>query len=249
MTSFYRLAVVIPVFNHEESIPLTLKEVLKFDYPVLLIDDGSHLACQQVLSDLAKTYPEQVSLLRLEENRGKGGALKAGFKKLRDEGFSHAVQIDSDGQHDLSDFSSFVDTSVDNPDALVTGYPLYDESVPRLRYYCRYLTHIWVWINTLSFHIRDTMCGFRIYPLVSVTDLLSRENCGNRMDFDPEVIVRWSWQAYPIVNLPTRVNYPADGISHFNVWHDNWLISIMHARLFFGMLIRLPKILLRRFNG
>ena len=93
------------------------------------------------------------------------------------------------------------------------------------------------------------MCGFRVYPLYRVTGMLENESCGNRMDFDPEVIVRWSWRGYAIVNLPTRVNYPTDGVSHFKLWLDNWLISVMHTRLFFGMLIRFPKIIFRRING
>ena len=249
MANPYHLAVLIPVYNHEKSIGQTLSEVLAYEYPVLLVDDGSRETCKQVLLNLAESFSDRVTLIRLESNMGKGGAIKAGFKQLKNAGYSHAVQIDSDGQHSLSDLPLFVATSIENPLALVTGYPVYDESVPKLRYYCRYLTHVWVWINTLSFEIRDTMCGFRVYPLNLVTEMLENESCGNRMDFDPEVIVRWSWRGYAIVNLPTRVNYPIDGISHFNLWLDNWLISVMHTKLFFGMLIRSPKILFRRING
>jgi len=249
MNSNHKLAVVIPVYNHEESIGPTLKEVLAFDYPVLLIDDGCQPSCRDVLVKLVDTFSDRVSLLRLERNSGKGGALKAGFSWLKTNGFSHAIQIDSDGQHDLSDLPGFVDASLKNPAALVTGYPVYDASVPKVRYYCRYFTHVWVWINTLSFHIKDTMCGFRVYPVDAVVDLLRLEPCGDRMDFDPEIIVRWHWRGYAIVNLPTKVKYPSDGVSHFHVWHDNWLISAMHARLFFGMLYRLPGILWQRISG
>ena len=93
------------------------------------------------------------------------------------------------------------------------------------------------------------MCGFRAYPLSAVVNLLGNETCGNRMDFDSEIMVRWHWQGGNIKNLPTEVRYPLDGVSHFNAWHDNLLISLMHTRLFFGMLIRLPKILRRRIYG
>lgn len=242
-------AVVIPVFNHEEAIGPTLVSVLEYGYPVLLVDDGCGAICRDVLIELEQQYGDEVRLIRLEQNGGKGAAVKAGFRELLRLGYSHALQIDADGQHDLNDLPLFMETGKRCPQALVTGYPQYDDSVPALRYYARYLTHVWVWINTLSFKIKDTMCGFRIYPLASVVSLLERESCGNRMDFDPEVIVRWVWQGLPVKNLPTKVHYPIDGVSHFNAVKDNTLISLMHARLFFGMLSRLPAIIRNRRHG
>ena len=143
----------------------------------------------------------------------------------------------------------YLETAFSNPDSLVAGYPVFDVDIPRIRFYGRYLTHFWVCINTLSFAIRDTMCGFRVYPLVAVVAMLKQEKCGNRMDFDPEVIVRWYWRGGKVINLPTRVRYPTDGISHFDKWKDNLLISLMHARLFLGMLYRLPGMLWRRARG
>ena len=245
----FRPAVLIPVYDHELAIGSTLDEVLSHDYPVMMVDDGSGDACRDTLVELRARHPDRVSLLRLEQNGGKGAAVKAGFNALLAEGFSHAVQIDADGQHDVSDLPLFLETAAENSQALVTGYPVFDGDIPRTRFYGRYLTHVWVWINTLSFVIRDTMCGFRVYPLVAVVDMLKQEKCGNRMDFDPEVIVRWYWRGGKVINLPTRVRYPMDGISHFDTWKDNRLISLMHARLFLGMLYRLPGILWRRARG
>jgi len=245
----FRPAVLIPVYNHETAIGPILDEVLTHDYPVLLIDDGSSDACRDVLIELRDQNTDRVSLVRLAQNGGKGKAVKAGFDSLMGKGYSHAVQIDADGQHDISDLPLFLETSLDNPNCLIIGYPTFDESIPRIRFYGRYLTHVWIWINTLSFEIRDTMCGYRVYPLAAVVELLAQGKCGNRMDFDPEIIVRWHWSGGKIVNLPTRVRYPIDGISHFNIWNDNVLISLMHARLFFGMLYRLPEILWRRVRG
>jgi glycosyltransferase involved in cell wall biosynthesis len=133
-----------------------------------------------------------------------------------------------------------------HPEAVICGVPQYDASVPKGRLYGRYLTHVWVWINTLSFAIRDSMCGFRLYPLRAVAELAEREPIGQRMDFDTEVLVRLYWRGREVVNLPTPVTYPRDGVSHFDVWRDNLRISRMHARLFFGMLLRAPRLLLRR---
>lgn len=245
----FKAAIVIPVYNHEEAIGPTLARTLEYGYPVLLVDDGSSAACRDVLIQLDQQYGDRVHLIRLAQNGGKGAAVKAGLRQLLKLGYTHAVQIDADGQHDLTDLPHFMATGQRLPDTLVTGYPRYDESVPALRYYARYLTHIWVWINTLSFRIKDTMCGFRVYPLVQVVQLLDQEPCGNRMDFDPEVIVRWAWRGLPVENLPTNVHYPIDGVSHFNAVKDNVLISLMHARLFFGMLRRLPSIIRKRFRG
>ncbi|MDH3759452.1 MAG: glycosyltransferase family 2 protein [Gammaproteobacteria bacterium] len=244
----YRPAVLIPVYDHEEAIGPTLSQVLQHDCPVMLVDDGSGETCRQRLLQLREQHSQRVSLLRLEVNGGKGAAVKAGLMALMEQGYSHAIQLDADGQHEISDLPRFLAASKASPTHLVSGYPQYD-NVPWIRYYARYLTHVWIWINTLSFEIRDTMCGFRVYPLAAVTEMLAREPCGDRMEFDPEVMVRWSWRGGRVVNLPIRVNYPIDGVSHFNLWKDNLLISWMHTRLFFGMLYRLPVILWRKLNG
>lgn len=111
----------------------------------------------------------------------------------------------------------------------------------------RYLTHFWVWVETLSLSIKDSMCGFRVYPLNDVIGLLEHTQLGDRMDFDPEVLVRLSWRGLEIISIPTRVIYPKDGLSHFRLVEDNVLITRMHFRLVFGMTWRLPVLLLRKF--
>lgn len=245
----FRAAVLIPVYNHEHAIGQTLGAVLAQDCAVLLVDDGSDDSCARVLAGLQQSNPERVSLLRLPRNAGKGAAVKAGMRALLEAGYSHGVQIDADGQHDIADLPRFLETARRHPECLVSGYPEFGADVPRIRFYARYLTHAWVWINTLSLQIRDAMCGFRVYPLAAVSALLETEHCGDRMEFDPEILVRWHWNGGGVVNLPTRVSYPLDGISHFKLLRDNLLISGMHARLFFGMLRRLPAILGRRLRG
>jgi glycosyltransferase involved in cell wall biosynthesis len=238
--------VVIPVFDHEHAIATMVEGVLAAGVPCLLVDDGSGALCARELDRLAALHAPRVRLLRLPANRGKGGAVLAGFRQAGGEGFSHVLQIDADGQHDPADIPKFLALARAHPDAVVCGVPLYDASVPKGRLYGRYLTHVWVWINTLSFAIRDSMCGFRVYPLPPVLRLMDEETIGLRMDFDVEVLVRLFWRGVVVRNLPTRVTYPLDGVSHFDVWRDNARISRMHARLFFGMLRRLPRLLVRR---
>lgn len=235
--------VIIPVYNHEHAISAVVRQVRARGLPVLLVDDGSQPSCARVLDELAAQ--QEVDLVRHAKNGGKGAAVMTGLKEAARLGYSHAVQIDADGQHALEDLPRFLKEAEAHPHAFVTGQPQYDETVPRGRLYGRYLTHVWVWINTLSLAIRDSMCGFRVYPLSETLPALV-PSIGKRMDFDPEIAVRLVWRGVPVINLPTAVRYPLDGVSHFDVLWDNVRISGMHARLFFGMLWRLPILLWRK---
>ncbi|WP_327439428.1 glycosyltransferase family 2 protein [Pseudomonas donghuensis] len=238
---------VIPVYNHELAVPAVVADLLAAGLPCVLVDDASSPACAAVLRQLAEH--QQVFLVQLQVNQGKGGAVMAGLREAARLGFSHALQVDADGQHDLADVSRFLEQSQAYPQALICGYPQYDASVPKGRLYARYLTHVWVWINSLSLQIPDSMCGFRVYPLPPTLALIDAVNLGKRMDFDPEILVRLAWRNQPMRWLPTKVHYPADGLSHFRLFHDNALISKMHTKLFFGMLLRAPAILWRRWQA
>jgi len=238
---------VIPVYNHEAAVPAVIEALLQAGLPCVLVDDASSPTCAAVLEQLAEH--EQVSLVKLPVNQGKGGAVMTGMREAARLGFTHVLQVDADGQHDLQDIAVFLDASRNHPEALICGYPQYDDSVPKGRLYARYLTHVWVWINSLSLQIRDSMCGFRVYPLPPVLALINSVKLGKRMDFDSDILVRLSWRNQPMRWLPTKVHYPLDGLSHFRMFHDNALISSMHTRLFFGMLVRLPSILWRRWRA
>ncbi len=240
------ICAVIPVYNHGAAIGAVVRAVLGHGLPCVLVDDGSDAECARVLADIALMCPERVALTRLPVNQGKGGAMMAGLLLALQRGYTHALQIDADGQHNVQDVPAFLALSQLYPDRVICGCPVYDESVPKGRLYGRYLTHVWVWINTLSFAIQDSMCGFRVYPLASTVALIESTSIGRRMDFDVEILVRLHWRGIGIVNLPTRVSYPSDGVSHFRVLLDNVLISRMHAKLFLGMLLRMPALLWRK---
>lgn len=244
-----KLCAVIPVYNHEHAVGAVVASLRQQGLSVILVDDASTTACAKVLDGLAAVNPEYVHLERHALNQGKGGAVMTGFKAAAKLGFSHVLQLDADGQHSSHDIPAFIQAANNHPDAVICGYPVFDDSIPKARFYGRYATHIWVWINTLSLRIRDSMCGFRIYPLAPVLALMERCRLGKRMDFDTEILVRLDWAGVPIINQATHVGYPTDGISHFRVWLDNTLISTMHTRLFFGMLPRIPKLLWRLLSG
>jgi glycosyltransferase involved in cell wall biosynthesis len=237
---------VIPCYNHPATVGGMVAAVRGQGLKVILVDDGSEPGCARVLDDLAREHGAMLDLVRLPINQGKGGAMMAGLRRAKALGYTHALQVDADAQHDVRDLPKFLAASARAPLAVICGQPIYDASVPKGRLYGRYLTHVWVWINTLSLDIRDSMCGFRVYPLGSVVALIDQVRLGMRMDFETELLVRLHWRRVPIVNMPTRVIYPADGISHFKVLRDNVLISGMHARLFGGMLLRMPLLLWRK---
>lgn len=221
---------LIPCYNHAGPLAAVLARLAEFKLPCLLVDDGSEPVAAAALDALAAQHP-WVSLLRHSHNQGKGGAVMTGLRRAHELGFSHALQVDADGQHDLTDLPALLAEARQHPAALVSGRPLYDDSVPKGRLYGRYITHVWVWIETLSFAIKDSMCGFRVYPLAPTCALLERVTLGRRMDFDTEVMVRLHWAGVPMRFVPTRVIYPVDGRSHFRLFRDNLDISWMHTRL------------------
>ena len=239
-----RLALVIPNYNHRQAITVTLERLAPFNLPCYLVDDGSDDETRYLLIQLTKQY-DWVTLLHHPLNRGKGAAVTTGLRAAYADGYSHALQIDADGQHDLDDIPAMITKATEQPQALISGLPQYDESVPKGRLYGRYITHFWVWVETLSLEIKDSMCGFRVYPLAETEALFLSQSLGERMDFDIEILVKLYWQGVKIIHLPTKVIYPEDGSSHFQGIKDNLRISAMHTKLFFGMLKRLPNLLSR----
>lgn len=236
--------VVIPVYNHEHAIGAVVGAIREQGVPMVLVDDGSSEACAEVLRRLSAA-PE-VTLVRHEINRGKGAAVVTGMRTASARGYTHAVQIDADGQHTVSDVTRFVNEARQHPDVVICGRPIFDASIPRSRYYGRYLTHGLVWLETLSFELVDTMCGFRVYPLAVTLALLDRTGVGPRMDFDTEVLVRLHWRGVRTRWLATQVRYPLDGVSHFRMFRDNVRMTLLHIGLLLGMLVRLPLLLWRK---
>ncbi|MEZ8806665.1 glycosyltransferase [Vibrio atlanticus] len=245
--SDYKACFLIPCFNHGETMPAVVSSLHHFELPIIIVDDGSELTTKQFLAPLVEN--SNVTLVTLEQNQGKGGAVKTGIKRAQQLGFSHAIQIDADGQHDLDALPALIEASQAKPQRLISGQPVYDDSVPKARLYGRYATHIWVWIETLSLSIKDSMCGFRAYPIDKTQTVLNKYDVGSRMDFDIEILVRLYWEGCDIDFIETRVIYPENGVSHFDALWDNVKISWMHTRLFFGMLPRAPKLIARHFKS
>ncbi|MDG1645855.1 glycosyltransferase [Klebsiella huaxiensis] len=241
----FQPCVLIPCYNHGAMMAGVLARLQPFGLPCIVVDDGSDDATRDELARLA-AEDKNLTLIRLPINSGKGAATICGMQAAAEAGFSHAVQVDADGQHAIEDIPELLALAELHPTALISGQPIYDDSIPRSRLYGRWVTHVWVWIETLSLQLKDSMCGFRVYPVAPTLQLAQRVTLGKRMDFDTEVMVRLYWQGSTSYFVPTRVTYPLDGLSHFDALKDNLRISRMHTRLFFGMLPRIPSLLFRR---
>ncbi|MCR9212225.1 MAG: glycosyltransferase family 2 protein [Proteobacteria bacterium] len=235
------LCAIVPSHNHHKHIRPVIDALRKENLGIYIIDDGSDETTRQALLDLHNPS-EDIIVHRHEQNRGKGFAVIKGFKLAFSDGYSHALQIDADGQHDLTQLPELLKAATHNPSALISGEPIYDETIPTSRKIARWITHVWVWIETLSTGISDSMCGYRVYPLVSALEVVHEETVGQFMDFDTEIMVRMSWRGAPIQMIPIKVTYPSDNISNFQLLADNWRITKMHTRLVFAMLVRLPQV-------
>lgn len=245
-SSTMKVCVVIPVFNHSQFVGKVLQNIQKYELFSIVVNDGSAAEDTEALRALFAN-DKQVRLVERLENGGKGAAVHDGMRVAADLGFTHVIQVDADGQHNMEDISRLLALANTYPDALITGVPVYDDSVPRTRLISRYITHFWVWVETLSFSIKDSMCGFRVYPLAQTLPLLN-ERLGKRMEFDTQIMVRMHWQGTQVISVPTKVIYPEDGVSNFRLVRDNVRITWMHTRLFFGMIVRLPILLARKFK-
>ena len=240
-----KICCVIPNYNHTRGFADLVKSIKRTDLPVYIINDASDDDARRIMESIANANDE-VTLIHHATNKGKGGAVKTGLKQALADGMTHALQIDADGQHQVDDISVFIETAKTYPDQVISGKPVYDDSIPTHRYLARYITHFWVCIETLSTSLRDTMCGFRVYPLRETVSLIERINTGDRMDFDIEILVRLYWSGVKTQYIDTRIIYPEDGLSHFRSLEDNLKISWLHTRLFFGMIPRIPQLLWSR---
>lgn len=241
----FRPCFVLPVYDPGPSLARTVAALATYGLPMYLADDGSGPGTRQELARLAAEQP-LIRLLSLSPNRGKGAAVMAALRRAGQDGFTHALQVDADGQHDPGAAAEFLALGRAHPGAVVAGVPQYDHSVPPARRYWRYANHVWVWINTLSLDIRDSLCGFRLYPLAPTLALAARVRIPTRMEFDTAIIIRLHWAGVPVLNAPVAVTYPSDGISHFRAGRDTLRLIWLHTRLFFQMLPRAPRLLARR---
>ncbi len=221
--------VIIPTYDNPTTIRGVVEGVGRSGLDVIVVDDGSGREAREALDAMAREG--LCDLVRRSSNGGKGAAVKAGLERAAERGFSHALQVDADGQHALEDVPRLLEVARERPSALVLGQPEFDASAPRGRLMARKLSVFWADVETRGHVIADPLCGFRVYP---VGEALAAGARGDGMDFDPEIAVRMVWRGVPVINVPTRVRYvPPEqgGVSHFRLVRDNAAIAWMHTRL------------------
>lgn len=241
-----RFCAVIPTYNNPLTIRLVAEKALEHVEAVIIVDDASRQEGHDAVAGL--TLLPGMDVVWRKTNGGKGAAVKDGFHRAAELGFTHVLQIDADHQHDLSRIPALISAASANPDALILAYPQFDATVPKSRLHARQITIFWTTLETWGRTIVDPMCGFRVYPLEKTLLALPRSN---HMDFDPEVAVRLVWLGTKVTNLPVNVRYltaEEGGISHFDLLWDNVRISWMHTRLFILSLLKAPGFLLRRWG-
>lgn len=248
MTEPASFCVIVPHYEHVDALTAYLPDLLRCGLPVLVVDDGSSPPARRRLQILAAGH-DQVTVIERQHNGGKGAAMITGIHTALARGFSHGIGVDADGQHDAGDIVRLMREATDHPGAIVSGLPEFGPDIPRVRLYGRMITNVLVQFETGSTGIRDAMCGFRCYPLARTAAVCDAYRVHLRMDFDPEILVRAAWRGVPIRHVATTVRYPRDGVSHFRMFRDNVLMTMMHVRLILGALVRYPVWLVQRLRG
>lgn len=205
---------------------------------VIVVDDGSDADSLHSLRELVGNYA-WVELIECATNNGKGATLITGMQEANGRGFTHAIVVDADGQHNADDIQRFMQASRTSPDTIFSGKPVFGEDIPNVRRYGRIITTKLSQLAAGSKAIKDAMCGFRVYPLNIVLRLCAAESYGKRMEFETEILVYACWQNYALGFIDTNVVYPQSGKSHFRMISDNARMAVMHAKLLLGGLMHL----------
>lgn len=248
MTPSFTHVVLIPSYNPGSKGLETVRAARAQWQPVWVIVDGSTDGSGEALQRLALHDPGLRVLVRAN-NGGKGAALFDGLREAQRAGFTHALTMDSDGQHPAQCIGAFMAASIAAPQAMILGDPQFDAAAPRLRLRGRRLSNWATNLETLWSGIHDTLFGFRVYPINPLVEVMQRSRWMRGFDFDPEAVVRLCWRGVPALNMPAPVRYfsrAEGGVSHFNYWRDNALLTSMYLRLLPGFLIRLPLLIARR---
>jgi len=240
--------VLIPSYNPGSRVQETVRAARHSWNPVWVIVDGSSDGTAAMLEGMAEE-DAGLSVIVLPSNTGKGAAVLRGLDLAAERGFTHALTMDSDGQHPAELIPEFMAASRREPDCMILGRPVFDASAPALRVGGRRVSNWWANLETLWSGIGDSLFGFRVYPIGPLRRIMHRQRFMRRFDFDPEAVVRLCWRGVRPVNLPAPVRYfsaAEGGVSHFRYLRDNALLTWMHTRLFFGFVLRLPVLVARK---
>jgi len=218
------ICVLVPTYNNEKTLRRVIGGILHYTNNIIIVNDGSTDSTPFILQD----YPE-IRIIHLPENKGKGNALKTGFRVAEKIGYSYAITIDSDGQHYPDDIPVFVEALLkESQDVLLIGNRnMAQDGIPKKSSFGNRFSNFWFWFET-GIKLEDTQSGFRLYPLHKIP----RKYFTPKFEFEIEIIVRTAWRHVPVKNVPVKVLYdPAERVSHFRPFKDFTRISILNTIL------------------
>jgi glycosyltransferase involved in cell wall biosynthesis len=235
--------VVIPTYNNAGTLEKVLQDVTAVTPHVIVVNDGSTDSSMQILERF-----NTVTVVNYSPNRGKGFALRKGFEKAIELGYTHAITLDSDGQHYASDILPFIRKENENPGALIVGArTLPREKLRKGSSFANKFSNFWFKLIA-GVSLPDTQSGFRLYPLEPLRNI---RFISPRYEFELEVLIRAAWRGVPLMNIPINVFYPekSERISHFRPFRDFIRISILNTICVFIALFYIkPVTFIRNFR-
>ncbi|HOB71242.1 MAG TPA: DUF2062 domain-containing protein [bacterium] len=222
-----KCCVIIPTYNNSKTLSSVISGVLKFTDSVIVVNDGS----TDGTSDILKQF-QDITVVTHEVNKGKGIALRTGFKKVVELDLDYAVTIDSDGQHNPEDLPNFIEKIEKEPGSLIVGARNMEQStVPGKSSFGHKFSNFWYKVET-GIDLPDTQSGYRLYPVKKLKDI---RYITNRFEFEIEVIVRAAWTGIRVTHVPVSVIYfPKETrVSHFRPVRDFTRVSILNTILVF----------------
>jgi glycosyltransferase involved in cell wall biosynthesis len=216
--------VIIPTYNNQKTLQRVVDGVLDYTQNIIIVNDGS----TDETSSILQKYP-QLTQIHFPENKGKGVALREGFKKAKQLNYTFAITIDSDGQHFPNDIPLFWKAlEEEKRDVLLIGSRnMNQDGVPKKSSFGNKFSNFWFWFET-GIKLDDTQSGFRLYPLNSIP----KKFFTRKFEFEIEVIVRTAWKSVPVKNIPINILYdPNERVSHFRPFHDFSRISVLNTVL------------------
>lgn len=238
--------VILPSYNSGEHLSRTMLAARPHCDAVWAVVDGSTDGSGE---QAEKLTGDGFRVIRLEKNSGKGGAVLRGFREAKAAGFTHALVMDSDGQHPIESIGDFFDRSEKAPGSLIAGVPVFGPDAPAERVKGRLVGNFFARLETWGMGASDSLFGFRLYPIAPSLAILESTGGARRFDFDTVMAVRLLWAGVPAINVPVPVRYPdrsEGGVTHFRYVRDNLLLTAVHVRLCFGMLGRIPRLISMR---
>ncbi|MBW6460463.1 MAG: DUF2062 domain-containing protein [Bacteroidales bacterium] len=235
--------VIIPTYNNAGTLEDLVRKVLTYTGNVIVINDGSTDGTRSVL----QKFP-QIITISLTRNKGKGFAIRTGFREALKKGYRYAITIDSDGQHSPDDLPGFIEKIEAEPESLIIGARNLDQDgVPGGTTFGNRFSNFWTWVET-GYKLPDTQSGYRLYPIKKLekTRFITR-----RFEFEIEVLVRSAWKGIPIVTVPVSVVYPPKKVrvSHFRPITDFARISLLNTFLtLITLFIVWPFLFVRNLN-